>query len=113
MDETFHVQRGLERATSDTEVTMSVPLYSCTLDKAPEREDDFGVHSEGTIEVTIKAADLSSNQLESKWDRDTGRTLYRYVVDIQVNFRSQSGVLTVKVFAYGREAGTANISFHG
>ena len=113
MDETFHVQRGLERATSNTEVTMSVPLYSCTLDEAPEMEDDFGVQSEGVIEITIRAADLSSDQLESRWNRDTGRMLYRFVVDVKVNFRSQSGVLTVKVFAYGKEAGTANISFHG
>lgn len=111
MNESFKTSQSVQVSSQTPTLSHStLNLYSCSLNEQPERNDDFGVVKEGCIRVQFD--NVSRSQLKPKYNSRLDKTVYHYEYEVAVNFRSEEGVLTVKSFAYGNEAGTASITFH-
>jgi hypothetical protein len=108
LDQGFKATANVVRSTADsTSAEGELLLFSCPIDEAPESVGHFSVRQEGRIMTKFPNMKIA----EKKFNQRLKRYTYQFSYTVEVDLRSEEGVLTFKSLVKGAVAGTTNISF--
>ncbi|KIX10397.1 uncharacterized protein Z518_01479 [Rhinocladiella mackenziei CBS 650.93] len=109
LDRNFKLNRGVSQTLGSNakEIASEVSLFSCRLDNAPEHLKTSDVRLEGTIKTRLSLERASRKKVSSQ----SGKTIYQFSYQVEVDFRSEEGVLAFRSFGNGIEEGMASITF--
>lgn len=108
LDASFKIERELWQTICEgSSFNSTLELYSSALQDPPDWADRLGVRKEGKILTRLQ----SIVPTKIKNNEKTGKKVFRWQFHVQVDFRSETGILGFKTLIDGAEAGTTTIAF--
>ncbi|KAI9866990.1 MAG: hypothetical protein M1813_000388 [Trichoglossum hirsutum] len=90
-EDTFICQRVMQPWFKGESLVFSIPLYSCSAEVPPRREDHPRVQRVGMIKVDLQTANL--NKFKKRWKITQDRWVWELRYEIQIMFGKREGIL--------------------